>query len=264
MKNHGAKQSSEIRRFFFADLADANEIHIEKSCDQNEFNHIKNSLRLAVGDTVEFVDGRGTIARATLQAVAKGSLDFSIQKREKHDYQGPKTVLIQSPLKPARMDWVIEKIVELGVYSYIPLISAHTTIKSDDAIKRRDRWQKIAVSALKQSKSLFLPEIADPVSSEELIKNHDTGPMIFCSTAKEAPPLLEALEKSQNSGKPVKDIKISLLIGPEGGFSDKETEIFNDAQFQPASLGYNILRAETASLAAMAIANAFLQRYRTK
>jgi len=205
-----------------------------------ESKHITKSLRLKEGDKICFTDGKGTLAKAVLTNVFKDTCTAEIEEREFYDSSSTKKIhLAVAPTKnPARMEWLVEKAVEVGV-SKISFIICDRSERKHIDIKR---LQRVAIAALKQSQGVWLPEIETLTFLQfvSAIKHLSADKFIaYCD------------EKEQTTA--ISDIKLLykeaiFLIGPEGDFTPQEIASAKASGFLPISLGNNILRTETAAL----------------
>ena len=230
---------------------------------ESEAEHLTRVLRLGDGDVVEALDGRGHAVRATLRLRGGQGprLEFMADESAAAEKQKiPAIVLETAILKGEAMEWVVEKSVELGVKTLVPLITAHTVvqIKGKGPEAFRDRWQKIADQALKQCGRLERMEVALPVALEDhFAKNPNSAetPRLWCDEAEReaAPPLLEWLSDHRVQG-------VHLLVGPEGGWSDFERNRLITLGYERVSLSPWVLRAETAGLFAVSLASAYLTK----
>jgi 16S rRNA (uracil1498-N3)-methyltransferase len=154
-----------------------------------------------------------------------------------------------------RMEWAIEKAVELGCSRIVPLVADRTEKHLAQAAgKRVERWRRIALEAAKQSRRGDLPEIAEPAGLASVLAAEKPDALrILLSETEVEQPLLRILERGSSAG-------IEIAIGPEGGWTAAELTLFQSAGWQSASLGPRILRVETAAIAALAIANAAAQQ----
>jgi len=154
--------------------------------------------------------------------------------------------LLLSIFKFDRMEWAIEKCVELGVARIIPVIARRTESHlAAAAVKRSERWRKIAVQAVEQSRRTHLPQISAPAKLTEAVKTH-SGTRVVLSEVEHTRTLKSAF--ADHSTGP-----ITLAIGPEGGWTSEELQSFVQVGWISASLGNTILRVETAAIAAVAI-----------
>jgi len=164
------------------------------------------------------------------------------------------------------MEWAIEKATELGIARITPIL-AHRTEKhlAQAALKRSERWRRIALEASKQSRRTDIPEIADPTALKQALEQERSITRILLSETEQQTTLAAALEDSQPGthaheipNSPPIPITHALAIGPEGGWTPEEMSLFTHHQWQPVTLGPRILRAETAAIAAIAIAGSLL------
>ena len=208
-------------------------------------NHIARVLRLAPGDAVTLFDGRGGEYGATIEAVQKKSVTVAVGAFRDVDVESPLAVtLVQGISKGERMDFTVQKAVEMGVHRVVPVFTARTVVKlqGERLERRRQHWQGVAASACEQSGRNRIPEIAsplglgawlaEPASGLRLLLHHEAE----ATVASLAPP---------NEG-------VTLLIGPEGGLNEAERRAAFDAGFLGLRLGPRVLRTETAALAALA------------
>lgn len=209
-------------------------------------NYIFNVLRFKIGNSIIVSDGKGKSFKAKI--IDKNKLE--IIEEDKKDIEDPfSLILCQALLKGEKMDIIIQKATELGVKKIIPFVSERCILKNTNKI---ERWRKIAKEASEQSGRNFVPEISDLTNFENLINKIDNG-LLFWEKEENS---LISLIKELDISKP-----IFLLIGPEGGFSEKEILNARETGIKTASLGRRILRAETASIVSLSILNFLLQNY---
>jgi 16S rRNA (uracil1498-N3)-methyltransferase len=227
---------------------------------ESEAEHLTRVLRLGDGDFVEALDGRGHSVRAVLRlrGGAGPRLEFVADTSAESSHGVPPIRLETAVLKGEAMEWLVEKSVELGVETLVPLLTAHTVvqIKGKGPEAFRDRWQKIADQALKQCGRLERMNVALPISLEEhLAQTPSTpeSPRLWCDEAERgsAPTLLNWLSAHRKLN------GVRLLVGPEGGWSDLER---SQMSFERVSLSPWVLRAETAGLFAVSLASAYLTK----
>lgn len=238
------------------------EPHRPTVLEETEATHATRVLRLTDGDLVEAIDGKGHAALAKLRTRnGPTRLEF----HEKHESelssveQTVPVILETAVLKGDAMEWVVEKAVELGVQTLVPVLSAHTVVQMDRKGPEafQERWQKIADQALKQCGRLAALEVKLPIALPELLGKKITGARIWFDEAErgQSQTLLRFLEKART-----KNISpLHLLIGPEGGWSQNEREILTrettnaPEKLFVASLGPLVLRAETAAIMATSV-----------
>ena len=218
--------------------------------DAEESRHAVRVLRMREGDIINLTDGRGNLYQCRiLQAndraciVEVAEQEFSIPKSQFSIH------LAVAPTKnPARMEWLVEKAVEIGVGEITLLQCDH----SERTFLKTDRLEKLAVSAMKQSLHLTLPRINPAVSlhdwlnSQFSILNSQFKLIAHCEADKPRTPLAAAMQPGRDA---------VVLIGPEGDFSEEEIQQAIAAGFQPVSLGPSRLRTETAALYAVTAFN---------
>lgn len=225
----------------------AEEIRIEGE----ELKHLRQVLRLDAGDPVVCIEGSGDLIDAVLASVDKRVALARITGRKAAPTEPKVEVeLFQAVAKNDRMDWIVQKAVELGVTRITPVITEHTVVRAEPGGGKRDRWERIAREAVKQCGRARMPVISDPVPLREALahtESHDVRILLYEAEQKKC--LKEILLCYNMSA--VR--KIALIIGPEGGFSPKEAEFACENGFQAATLGHRILRTETAAVAALSI-----------
>jgi 16S rRNA (uracil1498-N3)-methyltransferase len=206
--------------------------------DETESKHAIQVLRYGVGDILEFTDGCGTLYKGAISAVSKHGFEVNITER--FNAEKPMSLRLYTAILKSgdRMEWAVEKCTELGVSSLV-------FFSADNGERWKvnlPRMQKVALSAMKQSHGVWLPEIR-MASWGEILKETKGEPtqsfIAYCGDLKKQP--ISTVQLPAN-----------ILIGPEGDFSKKEMESALDAGIQPLDLGHRILRTETAMVAAVA------------
>lgn len=230
------------RLFLAARLADTMQVGGEDAY------HMSRVLRMKPGDKLIVVDCEQQSGVAEIVAAADNELSLVLIERIAETKEPPVEVcLVQGLAKNDKMDYIIQKAVELGVHRIIPLQSQHVVVQYD-AKKRAERvarWNKIAVEAAKQCGRLHIPVVeAIHTLPEALAATADTK-LIMLYEGKSQQGLKQVLQEKQEA--------YTLLIGPEGGFSTAEVESCLVKQAVTATLGPRILRTETAALAAIAV-----------
>lgn len=216
-----------------------------------DFRHASQVLRIRTGEELLISDGTGKDYRCRVMAVEKEEMLADVLNAEEERELPASLILYQSLIKGEKMEWLIQKAVELGAGRIVPVISENTVVKLEKKKEesRRQRWQAIAQSAAKQSKRSKIPEIGQILTLKEALREagrcdirlfayeHEEG---MSGTARE-------LEKT-GAGK-----EIAVFIGPEGGYSPREAELARESGCSLVSLGKRILRAETAGLALLSV-----------
>jgi 16S rRNA (uracil1498-N3)-methyltransferase len=213
-------------------------------------HHLARVLRAKTGQEFDIVCG-SEVRLGRITAIDDERVEFSLG--EAIDQKALRRIsLLLAVFKFDRMEWAIEKAVELGVASIQPVIARRTdTHLAASAGKRVERWRRLAHEAAQQSRRVSLPEITEPLKLKDALHHPDTT-NILLSEREDSLSLVEALRNSENG-------PVVLAVGPEGGWAEDELAQFRAAAWVSASLGRTILRAETAAVAAIAIATAFPQ-----
>jgi len=221
----------------------------------DDVKHLRNVLRVQQGDDLLVSDGQGRDVIASVAEVEPDHITADIIK-ERDAAQMPELpmdiVLYQALPKADKMELIIQKCVELGVYRIVPVETSRCVVKLDDKnkIKKLERWQKIAQSASEQSQRSIIPQVGPVMSLREALedakKNTRNVIAYEMETGKEG--LRELLKACRDSQKE----SLGIFIGPEGGLTAQEVEDAVAAQIQSVSLGRRILRTETAGMALLA------------
>jgi 16S rRNA (uracil1498-N3)-methyltransferase len=213
--------------------------------------HIKDSLRIAIGETLWFGDGYGTRYHAKITDVSKRAvIGHILETVQEPPRRTPRLILGQSLLKGEKMDWVIQKATELGVDELIPIESRHSVVqlKADRVDHQLTRWQRIALEAAQQSEQWHVPTIVPPRSLAVLLTGLATGTITLMLAERREGKSLQKVDLPEDVTN-----SVLILIGPEGGWSKEEVQIAEQAGIQPITLGQQILRAETAAIATISI-----------
>ncbi len=216
--------------------------------------HLARVLRARVGQEFE-IAAAGRVRRGRVTAVSDKRVELELGEDAAAAPDLPLTVLV-SIFKFDRMEWAIEKLTELGVARLVPVMARRTEARlAQAAAKRVERWRKIAREAAEQSRRALAPEVAAPAKLREAAAAFE-GLRIFLDESEEEITLKQAL-RGRGPGQAV-----GLAFGPEGGWSEDEAQLLRAAGWSAASLGSRILRAETAAIAAVAVAAAELEEDR--
>lgn len=209
-------------------------------------------LRLKNQHPLELFDGKGQIAEATLEVLGRRDAEVRLKTIKQAANESPLTItLLQGISRGDRMDYSLQKAVELGVTSIQPLFTdrCEVKLKGDKLEKRREQWQNIVISACEQSGRAFVPEVLPIKSLNEILAEPVKGSFgIVCDPY--ASQSLSSLQLPQT------DDDIQILVGPEGGLSDEEVGAAVKHRFHAVQLGPRILRTETAGPAIIAIIQA--------
>jgi 16S rRNA (uracil1498-N3)-methyltransferase len=211
--------------------------------------HLFRVLRAKAGQQFD-VAANGVLRHGTIVQAAMEQVEFELGA-EVESTTLPHVTVYLSIFKFDRMEWALEKLTELGVSSIRPVIAERTEQHlAKAAAKRVERWRKLAREAAQQARRIAPPEVRDPVALKKAVADEQGGRIVLAE-AEEQTSLKAALTECTPP--------LALAFGPEGGWSDAEMGLFKASGWKSASLGHTILRAETAAIAATAVALAELQ-----
>ncbi len=218
-----------------------------------DVNHIKNVQRHKIGDILEICDNNENRYEAKISEFLSDNIVLDI-KEKKNISNEPKIQisLFQGLPKSDKMDLIVQKAVEIGAKEIIPVIMDRTVVKIDKANtdKKVERWQKIAAEAAKQSYRQVIPIIQNIVNLENIVENLSKYDIVIlpyeCEKERTLKIVLKNLNKKINS--------VAIVIGPEGGFSEKDIKKLEVLpNVEKVSLGRRILRTETAGIVTMSM-----------
>lgn len=217
-----------------------------------DVNHMKNVLRMKVGEQVEISDGNEWNYLCEVSDFELEKVVLTILERRKADTElDSKLYLFQGLPKNDKMEWIVQKAVELGVYQVIPVSMKRCVVKLDDkkASKKVERWNGISESAAKQAGRSLIPEVTEVLSYEQALeqaKKLDVVlvPYELAKGIEETKQILSEIQRGQSVG---------IFIGPEGGFEREEVEKAIETGARPVTLGRRILRTETAGMTMLSI-----------
>lgn len=235
---------------FFVTPNQVNDTHIQ--IQGSDVNHIKNVLRMKIGEELEINDGNNCKYIGHIESMDEASVDVCIDQVLTVDTElTSKIYLFQGLPKADKMELIVQKAVELGVTEIIPVVTKRTIVKLDDKKKDKkvERWNSIATSAAKQSARGIMPKVSSVMTFKEAIA--------YANEMNKGLIPYELAEGMDATRKVIADIKpgesIAIFIGPEGGFEREEIEYAMNAGMIPITLGKRILRTETAGLATLSI-----------
>ncbi|HEX6550889.1 MAG TPA: 16S rRNA (uracil(1498)-N(3))-methyltransferase [Gammaproteobacteria bacterium] len=211
--------------------------------------HLLTVLRLKPGAALVLFNGNGREFSARLEGATKQRASISVDAQQPARTESPLHItLAQGISRGERMDYTLQKAVELGVTHIVPLSTERSVVRLDDknAERKLSHWQNVVIGACEQSGRLLVPEIAEPVSLDHFLTGNDTGTVLNLLLDPEAETSLRMLARPIGQ-------KLLLLVGPEGGLSDAERNAARRSGFQGVRLGPRILRTETAALVALSI-----------
>ena len=207
--------------------------------DPNQTNYLGNVMRLGVGAELLVFDDRSGEWLARISEATKKRMTLSVERRTREQEIVPDVWLAFAPVKRAQTDWLVEKATELGAARLIPVMTRRTIVER----VKIERLEAIAIEAAEQCGRTALPEIAEPVTLDQLLKDRESKRTLYFADEGGGEPVAAAFKPGP----------ALIVTGPEGGFTDEErAAIRAGSNAIPISLGPRILRAETAALAALA------------
>lgn len=241
---------------FFVDPAQISENAVIITGD--DVNHIKNVIRLKPGDEISISNGiDGRDYRCGISSISDTEVLCELRFIKEDGVELPaKVYLFQGLPKGDKMEFIIQKMVELGVYEIIPVAMKRCVVKLDDkkAKNKITRWQSISEAAAKQSKRGVVPQITDVMTYKQaleyakdmeckLVPYEMEGSLEDATGMKGTKALIESIKPGE---------RVAIFIGPEGGFEEQEIQAAKEMGMRPVTLGKRILRTETAGMTAMA------------
>lgn len=213
----------------------------EPALTGDEARHLSQVLRIRAGETINVFDGTGTRATAEVISVSRDRVPLCLGEPIRRVLPGPHITLVQAITKGKTMDLIVQKAVELGVNAIQPIVTKNTVVQPGEG--KSEKWRRTALEACKQCGQDTLPSIAEPLVFHEWLESCDKdGLKLIASLTDSAKSMRNILRDNQEIQ------NISLLVGPEGDFTDKETELSLNKGFIPITFGPIVLRAETAAL----------------
>jgi 16S rRNA (uracil1498-N3)-methyltransferase len=214
----------------------------------DEALHCARVLRKAPGDKIEIFDGVGRVATATLTDVSKNSVTARIDEVKQHASRVSEVHLLAAMIKAEAFEWLLEKAAELGAASVRPVVTARSVVHLDGSQlnKKLCKWRRHMVESAKQCHTPWVPALEPPASLAEVLERLPASSVRLMPALSEHSRRLHELDFSAA-------LPVFVLVGPEGDFTEEEEELARLRGFQPVTLGSLILRAETASIAALAI-----------
>lgn len=204
-------------------------------------HHLARVARLRVGEIVEVSDQKNAYRALTVSCTSM-EVRFRIEARLPEQPESARLSVALAIIKFSRFEWAVEKLTELGVHSIIPLFAARSDanlVKS--AANRAERWRRIAKEAAQQSRRLAAPTVEVPMAFADAVQDCSSDTKLLAEPA----------------GPPVASVccghETTLVVGPEGGWTQQESQMAHESGFRAASIGCNVLRAETAAVALAAI-----------
>jgi len=219
----------------------------EALLDEEESKHVASVMRVQAGARIEVLDGEGRVGEAEIVLAHKKRTSIRILSQRVVPLRLPRKILVQALVREQKMDWIIQKAVELGVHEIWPLQTEHAVVKirAEEASKKSARWQAIAMGACKQSGNPWMPMLAPVRGLDAVLKALPaSGAACFGALQEQALPLPALLGRLRAENCP----QLAMFIGPEGDFSVGEVGAMLAAGVQPVTLGPIVFRVETAAL----------------
>jgi len=216
--------------------------------------HVGKALRLKAGDSITVFDGRGGEYEAAIQRIDKDRVDVKVGAWRDADTEPRLAVgLVQGLPEADKMDWIIQKSVELGVAWIQPIVCDRSVVRlsGERAERREAHWRRVAVAACEQSGRNRIPEVRPTLAFQSWIAVAGAAPRWLLEPGGE--PLTAKAPREEG---------IELVVGPEGGLSERERDLALSRGCEPVALGPRTLRAETAPLAALAAIHALWGDFR--
>jgi 16S rRNA (uracil1498-N3)-methyltransferase len=221
----------------------------EKALTRDEAKHCTQVMRHQVGDRIRVFDGKGEEAEAEIASISSKRVEFHILSQHHTPSPSVSISLLQAVPKGANMELIIEKAVELGVNAIHPVLTERTVVKLDakDALKKQEKWQRVALEACKQCGQNWLPEVHLPKPFLEVLRELPPYEVKIIAAIQ---PDSQSLNSILSGGNPT---SAALCIGPEGDFTPAEYTAARASGFAPMTLGPLVLRVETATLYAVSV-----------
>ncbi len=218
----------------------------ENELSFNESKHCLLSLRKKINDKILITEGKGIVYRAVISGTKNKKVNYNSVIPFNENVRKIKSHIVIAPTKnKARFEWFLEKVTEIGVDLISPIICDNSERKKINYL----RCEKVLISAMKQSKNATLPKLNSPVEFKKIIQNFSKNTYIAHCYNEPKNSFKEILNKIKNPK------EITLFIGPEGDFSEKELNFAKEAGIIPVGLGENRLRTETAGIIGCSLIN---------
>lgn len=224
--------------------------------DGDEGRHAATVKRLRVGEGIEIVDGAGTRARCSITEVSKSSIVVAVLEIINEPAQSPHLTAIQALAKGDRADQALEGLTEVGVDQIIPWSAKNCVVKWDSPTSGLSKWQRVVREAAKQSRRSYVPPVRELASTKSLIEQFAEFDVVYV--------LHESADRSIADETLSSQSRIAIVIGPEGGISPDELELFAQAGARIVRLGNTVFRTATAGLAALAFISGQTGRWNLK
>lgn len=225
-----------------------------------ELKHLSRVLRLRVGDPVVVFDGQGWEYQGNITALAEDGALVKIETATYLPVESPLQLwLVQGIPKGDKMEWIIQKTTELGLFGVIPWAASRSVVKLEGKKKteREERWRKIALEAAKQCRRALVPEVTGVMGLKSFLESLPQNYLLLVPWEEGGQPLKNVLgeaRKANGEGSAGNSRPVYLVIGPEGGIAEEEVALIREYGGIAVTLGPRILRTETAGLISAALA----------
>jgi 16S rRNA (uracil1498-N3)-methyltransferase len=226
-----------------------------------EAHHALHVLRIRRGESVTVLDGQGLRCQCEVEEVSRDGLSLNVIERSSASPMPWQVTLVQAIPKGKLFEAIIQKATELGVFRLVPLMTERTVTRVDPAGSgdKVEKWRSIAIEAIKQCGSAWLPRVEEPMTIGQLLATPPSVELALVGSlqadAQHPRTCFETFEREQGR----KPKSVSVVIGPEGDFTPEELSALQAAGAQPITLGSLVLRTETAAVYCLSIINYELQ-----
>lgn len=220
------------------------------SLDGDDRHHLVRVLRLQPGAELTLADGCGKMFLARISRIERRHVELDlIEQLQLPAPPPPHLVVVEGLARGPRTDWTLQKCTELGADELLPAICERSVARPRDGAAKMPRWHEIVRQAARQSERLTLPRLHSPQSFAQALQTATASPGLHLIATPVGAQPLSSLDAALRAGPP----RVSMAVGPEGGFTDGELRLALEHGFVPVGLGPQILRAETAVVTLLAI-----------
>lgn len=229
--------------------------------DGREGHHASRVLRVRAGESVVVLDGKGKTYHADVTDVAKSTVELAVRRIEKSPAPACAITLVQAIPKAKLLDSIIQKATELGATRVIPLLSERvvTQIDESNADSKSEHWRTVAIEAIKQCGSPWLPEVEPALRPSELLARNESSDLFLIASLQPGSRHAGVLFREFRDRERREPGTISIWVGPEGDFTPREVETAISAGARPITLGPLVLRCETAATYCLSLLNYEIQ-----